>query len=139
MSEMNSIRQTAELLGVSEMRVRTLIRDGRLEGAVKEPLAGTEVQTWKVPTSAIEAFKNAGATSGGRGRRAADGTVARKIRVPASLLGQVTELLAPLGIALEAANNYDPEKSKEYRVKRQLAQRAAKAEANAEAAADLDV
>lgn len=131
-----SIRQAAEKLGLGEMRVRTLLREGRLEGT-KAPIEGSDVQAWHVTEDAIEAYlanKSSGGSTGARNLSQRT----YKIKVPTEHNAAVAEFLGGLGISLDAANNYDPEKSKAYRNKRAAAQRAAKAAANADQSGDLD-
>jgi hypothetical protein len=48
-------RQAAQFLGVSEVRVRQLIADGLLPGAVKYTPPGHTTGYWKIPLASVAA------------------------------------------------------------------------------------
>jgi len=51
--DMLTIKEAAEYLGISEMRVRTLVREGRLEGAEMQQVKDTSVKRWVIPVEGL--------------------------------------------------------------------------------------
>jgi hypothetical protein len=134
----NSIREAAVKLGMGEMRVRTLLREGRLAGE-KSKVEGTEVEVWRISDQAIADY-SAQKQSGGN-RQSANGRVF-KIRVSNEQLADVQAFMAAQGIELGSANNYDPEKARAYRQRRNAATKGEASEGtegSAPAQQDLDL
>lgn len=120
-AELN-IRQAATYLDLGEMRLRALLREGRIPGAHKVTLPGSTVEAWRLTTAGLDEYKALRAL--GPVRRASGEPVLRgdgklwKVRVPHNHYAAVKEFLAGLGIEMQSGNNYDPARSKAYREKR---------------------
>lgn len=54
-----TVKAAASVLGVSDIRVRQFIAEGRLPGAVKFTPGGGIQPLWKVPISSVIALDNA--------------------------------------------------------------------------------
>lgn len=124
--DLTDIKGAAAYLNVSEMRVRTLLREGRLEGATKVPVGETQVVKWQVPVSALDTYRETKGTFG-EGRKGGKAWVVR-IKEPAQL-ELLQKFCSDNGLDEPTPRyKYDPEKAKAYRLKKA-------AEKKAEAAA----
>ena len=127
--EMLSINEAAEVLDISEMRIRTLLRDRRLEGAVKVKVGETEVEKWSIPRAALDKYVATRGTFGKTGGKRGDGKAfVIRLKGPEQVK-QVQEFLGTIGVKLEPRYNYNTDKQKAYRVKRKAALKEKKAAA----------
>ncbi len=118
-----NLRQAAAYLGITDQRVRTVLREGRVEATKNEK------GYWRVSTEALDAYN---AT---KGQRKAGGK-SYVVRLDSEQKVWLEEQLAKAGIETELTPryNYDPEKAKAYRLarKEKLAAEAAESEDEAE-------
>lgn len=110
------IKGAAAYLGISAMRIRTLLREGRLEGAEKVQVGDTAVVKWVIPQSALDSYT---ATKGtfGASRKGGKAYVVR-VTGPETFEAlqkfcEKNELPEP-----ELRYKYDPDKAKAYRAKK---------------------
>lgn len=126
--DLTDIKGAAIYLDISEMRIRTLLREDRLEGSEKVQVGETQVMKWQIPVSALDTYKETKGTFGS-GRKGGKAWVVRITDIAQldllKAFCEKNELAAP-----EPRYKYDPEKSKAYRL-----ERAAKKKAEAEAKA----
>jgi hypothetical protein len=112
-----NLRLAALYADVSEMRIRALLREGKIKAA--KDAEGR----WSVTKADLDAYRATKGTRKASGERA-EGK-AWVIHVKAVNFDAVTKALAPLGIKLEP--RYDYEKQKAYRSERAKKIKAAKA------------
>jgi hypothetical protein len=122
-----NLRLAAVYLNLSEQRVRTLLREEKVPGAVK-----SDSGAWVLTKEGLDEYKETRKTRGG-GTRRGDGKL-WQIRVKYKDLEDVREALAEFDIELEPRYNY--ERQKAYREKRKKEQAAEKAAAAAKAKAE---
>lgn len=116
------LRTASIFLEMSEMRVRTLARDGDIKATKTED--GT-VAKWSFKKADLEAFKATPRTRKATAQRG-DGK-AWIIHVKYEVIEKVKAALKPFSIELEP--RYDYAHQKEYRIKRQAALKGSKAPA----------
>ena len=114
--EQMDLRTAALYLGVSEMRIRTLAREGELKGTKDEG------NKWLFGKAVLDGFKATPHVRKSGGGRVSAAGKAWVIHVKPADYEKVLAALKPLGIILEA--RYDYVGQKEYRVKRAAAMKA---------------
>ncbi len=119
-----NLRQAAAYLGVTDQRVRTVLREGRVEATKNEK------GYWRVTTEALDAYN---ATKGTRQA----GAKAYVFKADADQLAEIQAAFEAAGLEVEIAPRYkyDPAKAKAYRLARAEKQAAA---AEAEEAAQAE-
>lgn len=115
------LRAAAVFLGMSEMRIRALARDGSLKAA-----KNAETGKWEFKKVDLTAYQNTPRERKAGVRSSANGK-AWVVNVTAENLEKVKAALAPFGVTLQP--RYNTAAQKEYRIKRQAALKA-KAAAN---------
>jgi hypothetical protein len=121
-----NLRLAAVYLNLSEQRVRTLLREEKVPGAVK-----SDSGAWVLTKEGLDEYKETRKTRGG-GTRRGDGKL-WQIRVKYKDLEDVREALAEFDIELEPRYNYERQKAyREKRKKEQAAEKAAAAKAKTE-------
>lgn len=118
-----NLREAAAYLNITDQRVRTVLREGRVKAGKNEK------GYWRVSREALDAY------SASKGQRQS-GSKAYVIRLNPEEKVWLEEQLVEAGfeVAIEPRYNYDPEKAKAYRLARAEKQAAeAEAEAPAEA------
>jgi len=122
--ELLTLRQAAAYLGVTDQRVRTILREGRVEATKNEK------GYWRVTTEALDAYNVT------KGTRQA-GAKAYVFKADAEQLEAIQAAFedAGLEVAIEPRYKYDPAKAKAYRLARAEKQAAA---AEAEEAAQAE-
>jgi len=110
------VKEAAAYLNVSDMRIRTLLREGRLEGAHKVQVEGTSIQKWAIPVSGLDTYRETKGTFGGVRK----GGKAFVVRISGPDQYEALKAFCEeQGMAApEPRYKYDPEKQKEYREKR---------------------
>lgn len=116
--ELMNIRVAALYADLSEMRIRTLLREGRLKADKNEQ------GHWVISKTAIDEYNETKGQRGGGPRGEGKLWV---IRVKHADIADVREALEPFGIELQPRYNY--EKQAEYRKKRAARLKAEKAAA----------
>ncbi len=114
-----TLREAAAYAGVTDQRIRTLLRTGRVQ-ATK-----TDDGHWRVSQEAIDGYN---ATKGQR----VSGKKAYVVRLSAEEMAQLEAFAVDSGweeFTIEPRYKYDPEKAKAYRQKRAAEQAEAEAEA----------
>lgn len=102
-----NIKAAAAYAGMSEMRIRNLLKEGRIEGE-KQQLGDSEIVTWRTSEAAIDAYKT-------NGRKVNQNGKAWIIRLTKEQLEALLPTLEAMDIELENRFTYDAEKSKAYR------------------------
>ncbi len=117
-----NLREAAAYLGITDQRVRTVLREGRVEATKNEK------GYWRVTQEALDAYNTS------KGQRVS-GEKSYVVRLDPEQKAWLELALADEGLEIEITPryNYDPEKAKAYRLARQ-AKLAAEAEAEAEEA-----
>jgi hypothetical protein len=114
--ETMNLRLAAVFLDMSAQRIRTLVREGKIEGASKGEGG------WAFTKAGLEAYKQTAANTpragGARGK-------SWLVKIPAEKLEAAKAALAELG--LELAPRYNYAKQREYQAKRKVAKAAEKA------------
>jgi excisionase family DNA binding protein len=118
-----NLREAANYLGVTPQRIRTILRDGRVESTKNEQ------GHWRVSTEQLDLYN---ATKG----RRTGGAKSYVCRLAPEQHKALAEFIASQGwdaekVGLKPRYNYDPDKAKAYRQKRAQKQ-AEEAEAEAE-------
>lgn len=116
------VRLAALYLNISEMRIGTLVREGRI------PARKDEQGRWLINQEALDTYTETKGSRGGGGPRG-DGKM-WKVRILYKDLDDVKKALAKFDAELEPAYNY--EKQREYRLKAAAKKKAEAAEAEAE-------
>lgn len=115
--ELLTLRQGAAYLGVTDQRMRTILREGRVEATKNEK------GYWRVSPEVLDNYQ---ATKG----RRSDGATAKVVRLTEEQQAALEVFIAEQGwegVAFTNRYNYDPDKAKAYRQKRkaQLAEETA--------------
>lgn len=110
------LRTAALYLGISEMRIRTLAREGDVKGTKND------ANQWLFTKAILDAYKSTPRVRKSGGGKASANGKAWVIHVTPANYEKVVAALKPLGIALE--QRYDYAGQKAYRVKRQAALKA---------------
>lgn len=126
--DMLTIKEAAEYLGISEMRVRTLVREGRLEGAEMQQVKDTSVKRWVIPVEGLDLYSETKGTFGGGSRAGGKAWIVR-VEGPEPFAALETFCKNTTGVSGPFARyKYDPEKQKAYRIQRKAKLAAAKSD-----------
>ncbi len=123
--ELLTLREAAAHLGVTDQRIRTLLREGRI------PAEKNEKGYWRVPPASLDEY------TASKGQRKM-GSKSFVFRATPEEYEALLQFVADQGYKIEFAPryNYDPAKAKAYRLaraERQAVEVEAEAEAEAEA------
>jgi hypothetical protein len=126
-----TLKESAAYLGISEMRMRSLVRDKRIEGAHQVKREGTEVKQWQCPVTGLDKYAATKGTFGVGGGKRTGKTWIAKVTGGVEQVEAFQKWCAAQNppVQLLPRFKYNREKSKAYRVARNAKLKAEKAAA----------